>query len=205
MAGTDRSVYERICNQTGKLWVWFLENFTKYWEILVITLRDISNYFPEMLPGHRKALLGEASKLRTPVKVKEATSDVSNKQPGTKKRQRQIDFVNSNTLSSSNHNNNISVHVNTNDVSGNTETASNAKKSRSEKQCNESPGPATKTMSDREENLVIRLSRLEAEISEKMEEINCYMLPVQSLPNMGSMTSICSNCHRKGHRADGNR
>ena len=139
-----------------------------------------------MLPGHRKALLGEASKLRTPVKVKEATSNVSNKQPGTKKCQRQIDFVNSNTLSSSNHNNNISVHVNTSDVSGNAETTSNAKKFRSEKQCNESPGPATKTMSDREENLVIRLSRLEAEISKKTEEINCYMLPVQSLPNMGA-------------------
>ena len=164
---------------------------------------DISNYFPEMLPGHKKALLGEASKLRTPVKVNEATSNVSNEQPGTKKRQRQIDFVN---VNSSNHNNSISVHVNTNDVSGKAETASNAKKSRSEKQCNnEFPGLATKTMSDREENLVIRLSRLEAEISEKTEEINCYMLPVQSLPNMGSMTSICSNCHRKGHRADGNK
>ena len=115
----------------------------KLYEILTNDSEDISNYFPMMLPGHRKALLGEASKLRTPVKVKEATSNVSNDQPGTKKRQRQIDFVNSNTLSSSNHNNNISVHVNTNDVSGgNAETASNAKKSRSEK-----------TMSDREENL----------------------------------------------------
>ena len=81
----------------------------------------------------KKALLGEASKLRTPVKVNEATSNVSNEQPGTKKRQRQIDFVNAN---SSNHNNSISVHVNTNDVSGKAETVSNAKKSRSEKQCN---------------------------------------------------------------------
>jgi len=64
-----------------------------------------------------------------------------------------IDFVNAN---SSNHNNSISVHVNTNDVSGKAGTTSNAKKSRSEKQCNNE--------SDREENLVIRLSRLEAEI-----------------------------------------
>jgi hypothetical protein len=29
---------------------------------------NISNYFPEMLPGHKKALLGEARKLITPVK-----------------------------------------------------------------------------------------------------------------------------------------
>ena len=99
------------------------------------------------------------------------------------------------------------MHVNTNDASSKeTETASNAKKSRSEKQPdNEAYVPATKTMSEREENLVIRLSSLEAEINEKTEEMNCYMLPVQSLPNMGSMTSICSNCHRKGHRADGNK
>ena len=50
-----------------------------------IANEDITNYFPEMLTGHRKALLGDASKLRTPVKVKEATSNVSNEQPGTKK------------------------------------------------------------------------------------------------------------------------
>jgi len=53
---------------------------------MVKTLRnikndDISNYFPEMLPGHKKALLGEASKLRTPVKVNGATSNVPNEQP----------------------------------------------------------------------------------------------------------------------------
>ena len=29
---------------------------------------DINSYFPEMLPGHRKALLGEAKKLSTPIK-----------------------------------------------------------------------------------------------------------------------------------------
>ncbi len=40
---------------------------------------DISNYFPEMLPGHKKALLGEARKLRTPVKSVhvDVTNDIS--------------------------------------------------------------------------------------------------------------------------------
>ena len=62
-----------------------------------------------------------------------------------------------------------------------------------------------RTISDKEENLVMRLSKLEAEIAENADEINCYMLPVQAPPNMGNMTNVCSNCHRKGHRADGNK
>ena len=42
-----------------------------YWATLKNNIDgdDLNNYFPEMLPGHKKALLGEARKLRTPVKV----------------------------------------------------------------------------------------------------------------------------------------
>ena len=86
-----------------------------------------------------------------------------------------------------------------------TESVSNSKKPRFDKEVNEDPFEP-RTISDKEENLVMRLSKLEAEIAENaVYEINCYMLPVQAPSNMGNMTSVCSNCHRKGHRADGNK
>ena len=31
------------------------------------------------------------------------------------------------------------------------------------------------------------------------------MRRIETLPNMGKMSSLCSNCHRKGHRAEGNK
>ena len=31
------------------------------------------------------------------------------------------------------------------------------------------------------------------------------MIPVETLPTIGKMGSMCSNCHRKGHRAEGNK
>ena len=166
---------------------------------------DISNYFPEMLPVHKKALLGEARKLRTPVKsvCVYVTNDISTDQSVHCKRQRQLEFVN--TTSSGRNSNNISVVLNSNDGrSKETESVSNSKKPRFDKEVNEDPF-VPRTISDKEENLVMRLSKLEVEIAENADEINCYMLPVQAPPNMGNMTSVCSNCHQKGHRADGNK
>jgi hypothetical protein len=95
---------------------------------------NISNYFPEMLPGHKKALLGEARKLITPVKGTDATISKGQDSEVNKKRQRQLDFIN-NIISTSgpmgnNAGSNISVVVNTSErESGQSEIASLAKKS----------------------------------------------------------------------------
>ena len=169
---------------------------------------DISNYFPEMLPGHRKALLGEARKLITPVKSVRinATNDISADQSVHCKRQRQLEFVNNTSSSPNSNSNNISVVLNSNDRRSvkETENVSNSKKPRFDKEVNEDPF-VPRTISDKEEKLVMRLSKLEADIAANADEMNCYMLPVQEPPSMGNMTSVCSNCHRKGHRADGNK
>ena len=169
---------------------------------------DISNYFPEMLPGHKKALLGEARKLITPVKGTDATISKGQDSEVNKKRQRQLDFINNNISTSgpmgNNTGSNISVVVNTSErESGQSETASLAKKSRLDGEPDDPIIP--KNISDKEEDLVIKLSKIEAEIETKTEEINCYMIPVETLPTIGKMGSVCSNCHRKGHRAEGNK
>lgn len=138
---------------------------------------DISNYFPEMLPGHKKALLGEAKKLRTPVKGIDSTSNASNNQAMNSKHQKQLDFVNN---ISTNNSPNISLVLNR--ECQETETASHAKKFRLE-----SGNPSVpKTVTDKEEDLVLKLSKLEAEIEEKTEEINCFeMPPIVTLPTNG--------------------
>ena len=60
-------------------------------------------------------------------------------------------------------------------------------------------------MTNKEEELVIKLSKVEAQIEAKTEEIKCFMIPVETLPPLGNMASVCGNCHRKGHRAEGNK
>lgn len=171
---------------------------------------DINSYFPEMLPGHKKALLGEARKLRTPVKgaVVDLTTTTSSEESGKPKRHRYLDFSAKSDCSNTNNSNNsnLSIVVNstaTNDIKRSNETSneidSNAKKPRLE------PRQPPKTVSDKEENLVMELSKLEAEIERKQEDINMHMIPVEPLPTMGKMNSICSVCHRKGHRAEGNK
>ena len=57
-------------------------------------------------------------------------------------------------------------------------------------------------MTDKEEELVIKLSKVKAQIETKTEEIKCFMIPVETLPPLGNMASVCGNCHRKGHRAE---
>ena len=49
-----------------------------------------------------------------------------------------------------------------------------------------------KTLEDKEENLVMELSKLESEIDSKEEEMNCYLIPVDTLPEIGKMVSVCS-------------
>ncbi len=115
---------------------------------------DISNYFPEMLPGHKNALLGEARKLRTPVKSVhvDVTNDISTDQSVHCKRQRQLEFVNTTSSAGRNSNsNNISVVLNSNDGrSKETESVSNSNED----------SFVPRTISDKEENLVMRLSKL---------------------------------------------
>ena len=60
-------------------------------------------------------------------------------------------------------------------------------------------------MTNKEEELVIKLSKVEAQIEAKTEEIKCFMISVETLPPLGNMASVCGNCHRKGHRAEGNK
>ena len=60
-------------------------------------------------------------------------------------------------------------------------------------------------MTNKEEELVIKLSKVEAQIEAKTEEIKCFVIPVETLPPLGNMASVCGNCHRKGHRAEGNK
>ena len=31
------------------------------------------------------------------------------------------------------------------------------------------------------------------------------MIPIETLPTIGKIASVCSNCHQKGHRAEGNK
>ena len=48
-----------------------------------------------------------------------------------------------------------------------------------------------KTMIDKEEELVIKLAKVEAQIETKTEEIKCFMIPVQALPPLGNIASVC--------------
>ena len=53
---------------------------------------DINNYLPEMLPGHKKALLEETKKLITSVKVYNETDSSTVADTKCNKRQKQLDF-----------------------------------------------------------------------------------------------------------------
>ena len=61
---------------------------------------DLNNYFPEILPGYKKALLEEARKLRTPVKVVDNVVNPVYAEAVSTKRQRQLTFVNNNSSAS---------------------------------------------------------------------------------------------------------
>ena len=95
-----------------------------------------------MLPGHKKALLGKARKLRTPVKSVrvDVTNDISTDQSVHCKRPRQLEFVNTTSSGPNSNSNNISVVLNSNDGrSKETESVSNSKKPRFDKEVNEDP------------------------------------------------------------------
>lgn len=165
---------------------------------------DINNYLPEMLPGHKKALLEETKKLITPVKCNERDSLVVL----DAKRQKQLDFGNKASISTNAQNNstsgNISVVVNATEREvEKSDVVSLSKKLRIE---NSDDNPSVpRTITNKEEELVTKLSEVEVQIETKTEEIKCFMIPVESLPPLGNMASVCGNCHRKGHRAEGNK
>ena len=167
---------------------------------------DINNYLPEMLPGHKKALLEETKKLITPVKVHNETDSSTVADAKCNNRQEQLDFGTNISTNGQNGNNNnssgnISVFVNTTERE--VQKSSLSKKPRVE---NSDDNPSVpKTMTNKEEELVIKLSKVEAQIEAKTEEIKCFMIPVETLPPLGNIASVCGNCHRKGHRAEGNK
>ena len=73
---------------------------------------DINNYLPEMLPGHKKALLEETKKLITPVKVYNETDSSTVASAKCYKRQKQLDFgtnISTNGQNNNNSSENISV------------------------------------------------------------------------------------------------
>ena len=120
-----------------------------------------------MLPGHKKALLGEARKLRTPVKVVDNIVNPVYAEAVSTKRQRQLDFVNNNSSASNcKTNQGISVVVNANDKQ--IGTVSEPKKIRLDQQSVEPSVP--KTISDKEADLVMKLSKFEAEVEQKKKK-----------------------------------
>ena len=76
-----------------------------------IDSEDINNYLPEMLPGHKKALLEETKKLITPVKVYNETDSSTVADAKCNKRQKQLDFGTNISTNGQNGNNNSSGNI----------------------------------------------------------------------------------------------
>ena len=99
----------------------YASNLEKFGFGSLKTLRNIdsdgiNNYLPEMLPGHKKALLEETKKLITPVKVYNETDSSTVADAKCNKGQKQLDFgtnISTNGQNGNNSSENISVVVNT--------------------------------------------------------------------------------------------